>query len=236
VLSLEHKEAVEHLSLVLGVLSVGTEERKYTLSGIFLIVYGVHYHACIVEYTALYLISVSHNNRKLCDKADSCTHFVFEFLVFALIVVGIESQNGTSELVHNILGRSLENHILNDAVREISLEREIGAECIELLLSRKMAEKEEKSGFFIAEAVLGLNVVNEIGYAVTSVNELTRDRLNFTFVENISVNVAYICNTGNDTGTVAVSETALYMVLFIEFGINGCFFSKLPAKICYNSA
>ena len=91
--SLKHKQTVEHLSLILCILSVGTEQRKDGLSGILLIIDRMHYHACVIENTALHLISISHDNRQFCNKADSGTHFVFQTLVLALVIVGIESKD-----------------------------------------------------------------------------------------------------------------------------------------------
>ena len=63
----------------------------------------MHYHALVVENTALYLISVSHDDRHLGDKAYGCTHLVFKSLVLALVIVGIQCQYGTCQLVHDVL-------------------------------------------------------------------------------------------------------------------------------------
>ena len=92
-----------------------------------------------------------------------------------------------------------------------------------------MSEKKKERCFFVAIAILFLDIFNDVGNAVASVDELTRYRFEFALVEKIAVNVADVGNTGFYTCTVAVAETALYMVLFVERGVNCGIFGKLSA-------
>ena len=59
-----------------------------------------------------------------------------------------------------------------------------------------MSEKKKERCFFVAIAILFLDIFNDVGNAVASVDELTRDRFEFALVEKIAVNVADVGNTG----------------------------------------
>ena len=84
-----------------------------------------------------------------------------------------------------------------------------------LLFIGQMAEKQEERSFLVAVSVLGFNILHQIVYVVASVNELTGDRLYFTLVEQISVNIADICYACNDTCAVTVSQTFFNVILFV---------------------
>ena len=92
-----------------------------------------------------------------------------------------------------------------------------------------MTEEEEESSLLVAEAVLRLDICDEVVDIVAAVDELTGYRLTLALVHYIAVNVAYIGDAGNDAGTVAVAQTALDVIFFIEVRLYSGIIFKLLA-------
>ena len=79
-----------------------------------------------------------------------------------------------------------------------------------------MTEEEEEYSLLVAEAVLSLNICDEVVDVVAAVYELTGDRLALALVHEVAVNVAYLGNTRDNACTVAVAETALDVIFFVK--------------------
>ena len=91
-----------------------------------------------------------------------------------------------------------------------------------------MSEQKEEGSFLIAIAVLCFNIFNEVVDIISAVDELSGDRLTLAFIHEVAVNVAYIGDACHNACSVAVAETALDMIFFIEIGLyNGIIFKVL---------
>ncbi len=91
-----------------------------------------------------------------------------------------------------------------------------------------MTEQKQECCFLVAVAVFRFNIVHEVIDIVSAVDELTGDRLTLAFIHEVAVNVAYIGDACHNACSVAVAETALDMIFFIEIGLyNGIIFKVL---------
>ncbi len=73
-----------------------------------------------------------------------------------------------------------------------------------------MTEKQEKDGFLKAEAILRLNIFNEILNAA-------------------AMNITNLCNTRSYACSVTSAKTSFYVKLIIELWVNSGIFSKTAA-------
>ena len=91
---------------------------------------------------------------------------------------------------------------------------------LKFLFAGQTAEKQKEYSFFKAKAVFFFNVSNEIVYIIASVNKLSGNSFNFALVKDIAVNIAYICNSGYDAGTVTVAESPFNVIFVVKLGVN----------------
>lgn len=74
------------------------------------------------------------------------------------IIIGVKRQHRTGHLVHDVLGGSLEYHILKEALGKLTVVVQQLSEIFQLMLSGKLAAKEKISYLLVAETVLGNNI------------------------------------------------------------------------------
>ena len=88
-------------------------------------------------------------------------------------------------------------------------------EVFKVFLVGQVSEQKKVSCFLKAVSSVLFNTVNEVADIITSVDELTGSGALFTLVDNVAVYTAYICKTYNNTASVVVTKSSLYIVLVI---------------------
>ena len=181
---------------------------------------GVKEHAFLIKMTALYLISIGHDGWKPGDQGNALPHVIFEREIVRIVVIRIETQYGTGQLVHNILGRRLDNQILGEIFRQFPVVIQQAANTVKLSAIGQLAENEQPDYFFEAKPVFLFTACHNIGYADAAVRKLSFIRYFIAIRNQIPMHIAHMGQPRHYAGAVRIAQAALYPVLFILFLCN----------------
>lgn len=98
-------------------------------AGVFLRAERVHDKAGIVVLMPLCLVCAVHENGHLCDQIQGDGHLVLNGGILCHIGIGIEGQDASRQLIHNIIGRRLHDGVHQESRRQLHGERRENVSC-----------------------------------------------------------------------------------------------------------
>ena len=88
-------------------------------------------------------------------------------------------------------------------------------EVLKVFLVRQVSEKKKICRFLKAVSSVLFNAAYKVTDIISPVYQLTGSGTLFALVDNIAVYTAYVCKTDNNTASVVVTKSPLYVVLVI---------------------
>ena len=163
-------------------------------------------HALFVEIPALDLIGIGHDGRQLGDQLDGLTQHVFHGDIVWVGIVCVQSGDGAAHLVHDVGGWRSHDHVCHEIKRQLPVQRQQGAEIVQLPLGGQHAEHQQIDQLFVAETVVRPAASHKIVQVDTAVIQtaLLGDAL--AVVDIVTLNVAYLCQTDHHAGAVGIAE------------------------------
>ena len=158
---------------------------------------------------ALYRIGVGHNGGKATDQLDGLAHHILQRGVVRAVVVAVHGQHAALELVHDVRGGGLEDHILEKAVRKAAGRGEDPVEALELLGGGQLPEQEKVGHLLIAEGARCRVAVHDLAHADAPVKEFSGDGDLFHVPHQIALHAADAGHAGDHAGAVGVAKALL---------------------------
>ena len=220
VVRVERQQGIQQLCLCLGVGTVVPNQRQDGFCGVFLRAERVHDKAGIVVLMPLCLVCAVHENGHLCDQIQGDGHLVLNGGILCHIGIGIEGQDASRQLIHNIIGRRLHDRVHQESRRQFTANAERTCHALQICAVRESAEQQQVSNFFKDIAVFPLCVFDQIIDIIATVDQLTGDGLALTLAHYIAVYHTDPGNPSNDARTICISQTSFHIEAFIVFGSN----------------
>ena len=216
-LRVKHHAQIQQLCLLPGKLPVRSQSVEDGLGGGVVGLVGVEKHALLVKMTPLHLIGVRHDGGHPRDEGQTLAHVVFQRLIIGIVVVGIQCQHRTSQLVHDILGRRLDNHILGEILGQFPVLVEDLADPIVLTPVGQLAENQKPNHFLEAKTILRFAAPNDIFHVNSPIGELALVRDLITVGDEITVNITHVGQARHDASAIGVAQAPLHPVGLIFF-------------------
>src|SRR5690554_1554281 len=118
-------------------------------------------------------VGVSHNHREAGYETDRLSYEVFGTVIFRLVVVGIQTQYGTRQHIHNALAPQGENEVLGKGEVEFLLDFNHVGEAFQLLFIGQFSRQQQIGHFFKTVATVALKTVHQVLYLVAPVVQLS---------------------------------------------------------------
>jgi len=139
-------------------------------------------------------------------------------------VVGIQGQHAPGQLVHEIVGRSLEDNVLGEADGQISGLGQQSLEAVKLGLVGQLAQQQKIHGLLIAEGAGFQVCLHNVRGIDASVIKLARHWDALAVYNGVALHAAHARDADDDAGAVGIAQAALYVhmcVLFVVYAIRG---------------
>ena len=175
-------------------------------------------HGIIIKVAAFCLICVRNDNRELGHQADALTHDVLDRGFIRIRIIGIQCQRCACQLVHDVAARRTHDHILGEVVRQGTLQTNGMLKFRQLTAARQLAAHKQITDLLKAEAVFLLQTVNQVIYIISAIGQAAFDRLTLALVDDITVYIAQMRSTDQNTGTVRITQAALDAVARKQIG------------------
>ena len=180
----------------------------------------MHDQAGVVILVPLCLIGTVHENGHLGDQIQSDGHFIFNGGVFCHVRIGIQGQDTSRQLVHDVVGRGLHNGVHQKSRRQFPPHTQRTGHAFQICPVGEPAEQQQVCDFLKHIAVFPFCIFNEVVNIITAVDELAGDRLAFALAHHVAVYHTDTGNPSNDAGTVCISQAAFHIEAFIIFRSN----------------
>ncbi len=136
------------------------------------------------------------------------------------IVIGIEGQHRTGQLVHHVLGGCLEYHVLKEAGGQLPVLIKHLAEVCQLLSVGELSRKEEIGYLLVAEAILSHSIFHQVIDVIAPEYQLSLIGALFTLVHDVAVygaDVGYACK---HAGAVLIAQPPLHIISLVVFLVD----------------
>ena len=136
-------------------------------------------------------------------------------------VVGIQSQHAAGQLIHQIVGRGLEHHVLVEARGQLARLLQQGAELVVLGLIGQRAHQKQIHHFLIAEGAgfqVGLHNVRGIDAPVI---QLAGHGHSLAVDNGVALHAAHAGDAYNNAGAVGISQPPLHVHMGVLTFVNG---------------
>ena len=163
---------------------------------------------------ALDLISVAHDVGQPGDQLNGLAQHVLHGEIVRILVIGIQGQHRPGQLVHDVGGGRLDDHVLGKILRQLPAAGQQLTEFFQLLPGGQLAEQQQPGGLLVAEPVFFHTARHQIAHVHAPVDQTAFLRRLFPFVHHIAMDVADQGQSGHDAAAVSVAKTALHVVLF----------------------
>jgi hypothetical protein len=154
-------------------------------------------------------------------------------------VVGIQRQHAAGELVHKIVGRSLENDVLYKPVGQGAGLVQHLTETLELSAVGQRAHEQQIHGLLIAEGALPEMRLGNVRGADAAVIEPAGHGYALTVYDGVALDAADLRDADYDAGAVGIAQAALDVhlgVLIVADGVGrpdiGVESLEVPQQVC----
>ena len=176
-------------------------------------------HTLLVVVAAFHLISVHHHGGHAGDQVDALVQDIFQGQVLGVLVVGVQAQHTTLQLIHNVGGGGI--HGIHKALWQGTVLCQDLAKIIQLLLGRQAAEQQQPDHFLKHEAVVAVGLLHDLVDVDASVDQLAGggDHMSFLILF-VAHNVTHVGQAGQHAGAVRVAQTALDAQTLTGLGVD----------------
>ena len=176
-------------------------------------------HTLLVVVAALHLVGVHHHGGHAGDQVDALVQDIFQAQVLGVLVVGIQAQHTTLQLIHNVGGGGI--HGIHKALRQSAMLGQDLAEIIQLLPGRQTAEQQQPDHFLKHETVVAVGLLHDLVDVDAAVDQLARggDHMSFLILF-VAHNVTHVGQAGQHAGAVRVAQTALDAQTLTGLGVD----------------
>ena len=159
-------------------------------------------------------------NGKPCYDLNALSEHILKTRVIGIIVIGIESKHTRSHLIHYRTRGRLHQYILGKSRWQTSVFCKKLVKFLKLKHIGKLTEQKKISDLLKSVTVLRAIAVYKLSHIKSAVLELSVIGYLFAFINIVSVNVSYFCNSRHNTRSVGLAQAALYAVIFKSVGRN----------------
>ena len=217
----ENEREVERLRLQRRVGAGLADEQQQVLGGGLFRIRIANHQGMAAMVVRLGLIGVRRDGRESRDQLHRLPQIGLEVEEIGGRVVGIGSQHGAGDGVHQILARTANDGILLEAFRQSPMLGQNGAPFVELRPRGQDAEQQQIGRLLVAKALLRRTSRDQIVHVDATVEQLARNGLLLAFVHDIAMDVADGGQPHEDACAVLVAETALDAVARIQGRVDG---------------
>ena len=213
-LRVQHHAQIEKLRLLIRKLTIGTNGIEDCLRRGVVRIKRMKKHALLIIMTALHLIGIRHDSRKACNQLHRLAHIVLQRDIVRIVVVRIQSQHGTRQLIHNIARRRFDDHILSEILRQFAIAVQHGGKTVKLIARRLLAEQKKPCNLLVAEAVFPGAALDNLTHINAAVRQLALVGDALTVIDQIAVHVTDQGQSRHHAGAVRIAQAALNVVQF----------------------
>ena len=188
-----------------------------------------------VDIAALSGVAVGDDDGRPGDEAHGQTQFVLQGHSLRVRVIGIEGQDTTSQLVHQVAAGGAEDLILGEHGRQRAQLIQHLVEPIQLFSGGQVAHEQQERRLLIAKATFGGEAQDQIFYVDAPVDHLAGHGYSFAVLHIVAIHVANLCHAHHNTGPIVVTQTALdvdpFGRLWVDLIALGKFVTHLMEKV-----
>ena len=231
VLRVEHQRDVEHLRLKRREFLVRAQNAQNVFGGRQLGLWLVNVQAVPVVVVAVRLIAVDREQRENRDELDALAQHVRHRDVVRRVIVGIHRQHAARERVHHVAAGRLHDDVAHEVCRQRPVKGKLAFEQLELFGRRQLAEKQQIGRHLKSEAVVGGHAAHEILDVIAAVKKLTLARDACSVHDFMRTNFRNVGQTCQHAVAVEIAQTALYVVLAVECGVDHTVLCTIRGKL-----
>ena len=220
VLRVEHQAEIQQPRLLLGISRVGPQRVQDGLRRGQTGDIGVEIHAFPVVMAALDLVGIGHDGGQAGDKLNRLPQHVFHGQIVGQVVIGIQGQHRAGQLVHDVGGGCLDDHVLREVFGQFPVGGEDFGELRELLRTGQAAKQQQPRRLLETEAVFRHAAPHQVVDVDAAVNQAALHRGLLPFVHDVAVHVADPGQPSHNAAAVRVAQPPLDLVLFEFFRFN----------------
>ena len=199
---------IQQLGLLVGELlvrAVGAEDvLRRALAGLG----QMEEHALLIVIAALHLVGVDHHGGHACNEVDALVQDVLQAQVLGVLIVGIQTQHTTLQLVHHVGRRRV--HGVHEAIGQCAVLGQQRTEIVQLGLGGQTAEQQQPDDLLKDEAVVAVGFFHDLLDVDTAVDQLAGDGDDMPLlVLFVADDVAHVGQACQHTGAIRIAQAAL---------------------------
>ena len=157
------------------------------------------------------------DDREARHQLNGLAHHVLHAQIVRVGVAGIQREDRTAELVHNVVAGIFEDHILGKVLRKCSVRVQDRTEPLVLLTRGQLAQQEQICNLRKAEAPFADVGIDEVGQIIAAVDQAALHGHAVAVHDGIAENVADLGAADHDARAVVVAQAAL------DVAVRPCF-------------
>ncbi len=152
---------------------------------------------------------VRHDDGQTPNQLDGLADKVFRRQPVRIRIIGIQREHAAGELVHDVVARRLDDHILGKPFRQDARCGQDGIVAPQLLFRRQMAKKQQVGHLFVAKGSLCLMRFHQVHDVDAPVEELARFGRRHAVNHLITAHAADLGDARDDARAVGIAQAAL---------------------------
>ena len=233
VLRMEDQAGIEQLCFLVRKGTVGTNRVEDRLRRGMAGIERMKIHTLLVIVAALNLIRIRHNNGQAGNQLDCLAHIIFQRRIVRIVVIGIKREDGAAQLIHNILGRRFDDHVLRKIFRQLAAIIEHAAETLQLRFGGQLSEQKQPRDLLIPEPVFRGAAVYDIHHVDSAVRQAADVGDFLSVVDQIAMYITDQRQTGHHACAVRIAQSAFYLIQVKIFRIDFIIGTELLAKLLH---
>ena len=144
-------------------------------------------------------------------------HIVLQRLVIRIVIVRVQRQHRTGQLVHNVLGGCLDDHVFREIFGQLPVFKQQPADPVILGPGGQVAEDQQPHHLLKTKPVLLFAATDDVLHIDAPVSQLALVGDLVAVGDQVAVDVAHMGQPRHHAGAICVAQAALHTVALILF-------------------
>ena len=185
-----------------------------------------------LEIVALDRIGIGHDRGEAANQLDRLQQDIFHRSIIGIIVIGVQRQYASGQLVHNVPAGMAHDHVLGKTVRQLSGPLHDLVKVIQLRFRGQIAKQQQIGHLFKAEST-GLAVsLHNFVQLNTAVIQSAGNGYALAVLNEITLHAAHLGDAGKYAGAVAVAQSLFYVAAVVFFTDQILLPDQLSQRAC----
>ena len=220
VLHVQHKRQIEHAGFERRVLHIRAQHAQEVGRSRQTVRRVVNVHAAAALVVIVCVIGIHSQHRKDRNQHQALPQHVRQADIIRVAVVGCQREHTARQAVHHVMRRRLHDNIAREIGRQRASLCQQSLEIAQTLGIRQLTEQQQIGNLLIPLAAVADKALHQILNANAAVVQLTLTGHDFAACLLAGDNVRNVGQTGQYALSIDVAQTALDIVLEVQFRIN----------------